>query len=231
MKHIKRALIIVALFAALSADAKQIGKKTEAVIQPSYAKATEDRPAPAPQPQPVPKPQPMPQPQTQNGYTNILNQLKQLQPTTNDWDTLKAIKDEVQDQMGKAFNPALAKKPAPTSKEALLQIENRAKAIFQQYPVNFNKTQQQINDAAIADKDIFTMQEQMDIIDAIFDVVKAIVTEFPTISSQTVYDAIIAFHPGFKELAKKLTKNQSDDVTNFIKQAVNNSYAEIKRKK
>ena len=67
---------------------------------------TQPQPAPRIQPQPLPQPQP----QVQKGYINILNQLKQLQPSTNDWDVLKQIKDVVADQMGKAFNPELAKK-------------------------------------------------------------------------------------------------------------------------
>jgi hypothetical protein len=46
----------------------------------------------------------------QKGYTQILTQLQNIQPTQDDWDTLRAIKDEVIDQMGKAFNPELAKK-------------------------------------------------------------------------------------------------------------------------
>ncbi len=68
------------------------------------------------QEKPIIQPQPQPKELPQEEYTQILNQLKVLQPSTNDWDALRKIKDEVVEQMNKAFNPALAKKSQPGQK-------------------------------------------------------------------------------------------------------------------
>ena len=113
MKHIST-VTILALCAVIPVHAKQVGKKTTPVQQPQIQTIPRTI-----QPQPMPQPRPQ-QPkivqpteikqEPQEEYKNILNQLEKLEPSTNDWNVLKQIKEETIKQMNKAYNPELSKK-------------------------------------------------------------------------------------------------------------------------
>jgi hypothetical protein len=228
MKHLKQIVAIITCCTIVSIDAKQVGKKTTPVIQP------QPQPVPIPNIQPRPQPKPAPQPQQkapQKKYTQILNDLQNMQPTHDDWYVLRDIKYEVEKQMGKIYDPALAKKPAPKSKvnygqakDLTMEHTNYAIKLFKKDDINLNKTQEACTAAAMSDIDIFTDEEQRDIAESIGKVVKDFLTEFSGISSQAIYDAIIFVHPAFIDLRSKLTQDQYDDIIKFIKRAVDKWY-------
>jgi hypothetical protein len=228
MKHIKSALIIVALFTALSTDAKQIGKKAETTPSPIITPQAPNINQPYIQPEPRSKPIIMPKTETGPTYSDIYSSLKKKTPDSSDFSTLNNIIYEAQRQLD-LIRASVKREPTPTSKEALLQLERSIKELFKKYPINLYKTQTEIDNAAGTGKDLFTPEEQYKIVEAIDNVVRELTKEFSTIDSQVIYDTIIAFHPGLKELKNKLIGEQYENITDFIRHAVQTSYSQLKK--
>jgi hypothetical protein len=118
MKHIKSALIIIALFAALSADAKQLRKKiTTEPTQPSYAKATESIPTLQSQPFIIT------QPETALTYSEIYNSLLNKTPQSQDIIMLHNIKREVEQQIQQTQGSVGKKTTTKFNKPTVIRIQ------------------------------------------------------------------------------------------------------------
>lgn len=222
MKCIKNTLTVVALCGMLTTIAKQVGSKTTAQPQPKPNPTPYVQPTPRPYVQPKPAPY-YPQPQAGPTYTEILSSLKSKTPDSSDISTLNNIKNEAERQIN-FIKKTVARQPIRNIQDLLRQVENPVKEVFQKYPVNFNKTQQQINDASKNDTDIFTEEEQTNMTAALFNIVKGILDQFPTLNSQEIYEIIIALHPEFKTFQNKLNTEQREDVNKFLKAAVDLAY-------
>jgi hypothetical protein len=220
MKYIKSVVTIVALFGVASAHAKQVGKQTTPVTQP---KPTPVIPQPGPIIRQEPRPVIIPQPEAGPTYSEILYSLQKKKPDSSDISNLRNIKHEAERQI-EQIQASVNKKPISQPQEIPSQVLTRAEKIFKTHAINFDKTQQQIDAASKTDTDLFTKEEQLQIINAIYFIVTDLAREFPTLSSQYIYNVIIQHHPGFNTLAKKLTKEQYDDTINFLQQAVHSAY-------
>ena len=224
MKQIKKTVVIIACCAVLSTHTKQVGNKGASPVQPSPTPINYPQPKPAPiinTNQPRPKPSPYyPQPQTGLTYSEIYASLKSKTPDSSDFATLNNIKTEAEKQI-KQIQVSVERKPNQDFQAALAQTERAAKELFKKYPINFNKTQQQIDIAHKNDTDIFTKEEQDDMTLALFNIVKEFSNQFSTLSSQQIYDILVAHYQEFKTFQAKLHPEQRKDINDFLKTAVN----------
>jgi hypothetical protein len=228
MKYIKSTLTVIACFTVISMIAKQVGKKTEptapsTIISPQPSPVISNRPRPEPpysaeatkgkQPQ---------QKAPQKEYSQILNQLKRLQPSTADLNILDEILDEVNEQIKKGY---AAKNPTKQPKELSMEYNTYAQELFKKHPINFYKTKMQCVAANDIDEGPFTRKELDNIEKSIANIVEDFLIKFPNISEKAIFEAIYFSNQSFQDLRNNLVDDQLAAITEYIENAVNLNYS------
>lgn len=227
MKYVKSTLAIVILFFAYTAFAARSGAAAQTAAKPTAqakpaAKGRAQARGKGIVKQPVAQQSVVQQKKgPQKEYGQILSQLQKIQPTTDDFLTLVDIQTEVNEQIVKAKFP---KKPNPQPTNLTQNYLQYAQELFNKYPINLNKTQEQCTIASENDENIFTDAERAQQIIALNNIVTELVDRYPDITETAINKAIIDGHPGFLQLKKKLTADQYADITQFLKKMIHDAW-------